>query len=221
MKTIVTAIVLSAVLSASATAGVTTLVTSRQIKDHTIQTRDISKSAISALRGQRGAQGPAGPTGAKGDTGATGAPGPQGQTGSQGPQGERGATGPQGERGATGPQGPQGEPGESNGLYVRTASVIVVDEGEGDANPTHIELACDPGDVLASPAVYSWDPPRAEWPNAFAFHSVGEEVFLVDRMSGDYVWNGGIGTQVAFTLRAICTRLGPSRNLFAPRRSGV
>ena len=212
MKTIVTAIVLSALLSASATAGVTTLVTSRQIKDHTIQTRDISKSAISALQGQRGAQGPAGPAGAKGDTGATGAPGPQGERGSQGPQGEQGATGP---------QGPQGDPGESNGLYVRTASVIVVDKGEGDANPTHIELACDLGDVLASPAVYSHDPPRAEWSSPFDFQSVNEE-FLVDSMNGDYFWNGGIGTQVTFTLRAICTRLGPSRNLFgAVRRSGV
>jgi hypothetical protein len=54
------------------TAVASGLITSADIKDHTIQTRDISPAALAALQGQ---QGPAGPAGA---AGAPGAPGPAG-----------------------------------------------------------------------------------------------------------------------------------------------
>lgn len=57
------------------------LITSADIKDHTIQTRDISAQAISDLHGQRGPAGPAGAPGAIGATGATGAAGPAGAAG--------------------------------------------------------------------------------------------------------------------------------------------
>jgi hypothetical protein len=46
---------------------------SREIKNGTIRTKDISKKARNALKGQ---QGPPGPTGAIGPTGGTGPPGP-------------------------------------------------------------------------------------------------------------------------------------------------
>ena len=62
-------------------------ITSKDIKNGTIATKDLSKSARKALAGKRGATGPRGavgapgPTGAKGDTGAAGAAGAAGAPG--------------------------------------------------------------------------------------------------------------------------------------------
>lgn len=58
------------------------LITGKQVKDGSIQTKDLSRKARAALRGQTGPQGPAG---------APGAPGPQG---AQGEKGEQGPPGP-------------------------------------------------------------------------------------------------------------------------------
>jgi hypothetical protein len=86
------------------------LVTSAQIKDQTIQSRDIDAGAVSsseirnggillgdlsvdarnALKGQTGAKGATGATGAKGETGA---PGPKGDTGDKGAPGNNGKDG--------------------------------------------------------------------------------------------------------------------------------
>jgi len=102
----------SVIVTGTATAGATTLITSKQIKDHTIQVSDFSPSALRLLKGQRGPQGPAGP---KGDTGAAGPAGPKGNTGAKGEQGARGATGAAGPKGAQGPAGqagPQGAKGD-------------------------------------------------------------------------------------------------------------
>ena len=57
------------------------LITSKQIKDGTIQTKDMSGAARSALQGQ---QGPAGDTGPAGPAGPAGATGPQGVPGPAG-----------------------------------------------------------------------------------------------------------------------------------------
>jgi hypothetical protein len=57
------------------------LITSKQIKDGTIQTKDISTKARNALKGQTGPAGPAGdtgPAGPQGDPGPQGVPGPAG-----------------------------------------------------------------------------------------------------------------------------------------------
>lgn len=54
------------------------LITSKQIKDGTIKTKDLNKLAVKALSGKTG---PAGPAGATGATGAAGAAGPQGVPG--------------------------------------------------------------------------------------------------------------------------------------------
>lgn len=54
------------------------LITSKQIKDGTIQTKDISTTARNSLRGQEGPEGPAGPAGPQGDPGPQGEPGPAG-----------------------------------------------------------------------------------------------------------------------------------------------
>jgi hypothetical protein len=69
---IIAAVVATLVSSASATAAF--VVTSKNIRNGTIQTVDISAKAKKALRGKRGpagARGPAGPQGPKGFVGAT------------------------------------------------------------------------------------------------------------------------------------------------------
>jgi len=73
---------LVAAMSGSAVAA--SLITSKQIKDGTIQLKDISKTARKSLRGKSGA---AGAQGAKGDTGAPGAPGAKGDPGTPGADG--------------------------------------------------------------------------------------------------------------------------------------
>jgi hypothetical protein len=102
----------------AATAGVKALVTGAQIKDDTIESRDVKNGTLrgadlapqlaASLRGQRGPQGisgPQGPVGAQGPAGPKGDPGPQGAQGSPGAQGPKGDAGTPG---ATGPQGPAG-----------------------------------------------------------------------------------------------------------------
>src|SRR6478609_1004014 len=76
------------VLAMGGSAVAASVITSKQIKDGTIQTKDLSKKALKALKGKIGA------------TGATGAPGPAG------PQGPQGAQGVQGLKGDTGARGP-------------------------------------------------------------------------------------------------------------------
>lgn len=79
------------VLAMGGSAVAASVITSKQIKDGTIQTKDLSKKALKALKGKKGA---------KGATGAAGAAGPQG------PQGPQGAQGVQGVKGDTGARGP-------------------------------------------------------------------------------------------------------------------
>ncbi len=84
-------------MSGSAVAG--SLITSAQIKDGTIQSKDIKKNSITLNRLSPGAQATikrAGTPGAAGATGATGATGAAGATGAQGPAGPsvQGSPGP-------------------------------------------------------------------------------------------------------------------------------
>ena len=85
---VVAVIALIAAMGGSAVAA--SLITSKQIKNGTIQTADISKKAKRALKGNRGPAGPAGPVGPAGPAGAQGA---KGETGAQGLQGDKGNTG--------------------------------------------------------------------------------------------------------------------------------
>jgi hypothetical protein len=81
-------------------------ITSRQIKDGSIQPRSLSRSLLKAQPGQvAGVPGSRGERGDAGQAGQTGHPGANGQPGSQGARGSQGLTGPQG------PPGPQGQPG--------------------------------------------------------------------------------------------------------------
>src|SRR3954453_5318862 len=88
---VISIIALVAACSGSAVAA--SLITSKQIKDGTVQVKDLSKKARSSLAGQRGAAGAAGARGDKGDKGEAGAQGIQGPKGDTGEKGERGETG--------------------------------------------------------------------------------------------------------------------------------
>lgn len=81
MKTALIAGIVAAVVAAASSTAATLVVTSKTIKDGTIQTVDLSAAAKRALKGNRGARG------------AAGAPG---QTGAQGLQGIQGPPGPAG-----------------------------------------------------------------------------------------------------------------------------
>jgi hypothetical protein len=99
MKTALIGAVVSAVVAAASGTAATIVVTSKNIKNGTIQTVDLSAKAKRALKGNRGPRGVAGPPGAAGAAGAQGAPGPQGPQGLQGPKGDEGVPGEEGPRG--------------------------------------------------------------------------------------------------------------------------
>jgi collagen triple helix repeat protein len=90
---VVALVALFVALGGTATAA-TLLVTSQQIKDRTIQVRDISPQALRALRGR------------------------QGPVGAEGPPGPAGPQGPQGNQGPVGPAGPAGR--SATDVYTRT-----------------------------------------------------------------------------------------------------
>jgi hypothetical protein len=90
MKNAVIAAVVAAVVAAASGTAATIVVTSKNIKNGTIQTVDISakaKRALTGSRGPRGLAGPAGVAGAAGPAGPAGAAGPQGAKGDRGPSG--------------------------------------------------------------------------------------------------------------------------------------
>jgi hypothetical protein len=95
---------LALVMATTGSAVAATLITSKQIKNGTIQTADISKKAQKTLKGKTGARGPSGAAGAAGATGA---------------KGDAGATGAKGDTGA------QGERGPSNGITKQQSTSIV------------------------------------------------------------------------------------------------
>jgi hypothetical protein len=84
LKNALIAAVIAAIVAAASGTAATIVVTSKNIKNGTIQTVDLSKKAQRALKGNRGpigaagAHGLQGPPGAKGDPGHKGDPGPKG-----------------------------------------------------------------------------------------------------------------------------------------------
>lgn len=83
--------VIALVMALTGSAVAASLITSKQIKNGTIQTVDISKKAKKALKGARGKTGPAGPQGAQGLPGAKGADGAAGTPGAKGDTGAPGS----------------------------------------------------------------------------------------------------------------------------------
>lgn len=72
---------LALIVAMSGSAVGASLITSRQIKDGTIQVKDLSKKARAQLKGRAGPAGPAGTRGLAGPAGPAGAPGSQGPPG--------------------------------------------------------------------------------------------------------------------------------------------
>jgi hypothetical protein len=125
--------VLALGLSVTGTAVAATLITSADIQDHTIQTRDISARAMADLHGQRGVSGARGANGARGATGAPGTPGPPG------------APGPAGATGAAGPAGPAGGPLDpSRIVHVAGPTFTLL---AGQAGPTYYAAPCPSGAI--------------------------------------------------------------------------
>jgi Collagen triple helix repeat (20 copies) len=122
---IIADIVAMLVSAASATAAF--VVTSKNIKNGTIQTVDISATAKRELKGNRGPQGP------------SGLPGPHGLAGVAGPQGAKGDPGPEGPPGhlatldqAEGlPCSPAGYTGVTHLRYERSAASWEADDDAG------------------------------------------------------------------------------------------
>jgi hypothetical protein len=94
------------VMAMGGSAVAASLTTSKQIKDGTIQTRDLSKKAVAALRTTTASA-------------VAGVPGPAGPAGPEGPAGPKGDRGDKGDPGATGQQGPAGP---SDGYSAGNAS---------------------------------------------------------------------------------------------------
>src|SRR3954451_18323466 len=84
---------LALVMATTGSAVAASIITSKQIKDGTISTKDLSKKTVSALKGKIG---------------------PQGAQGAQGPKGDAGAAGTNGTNGTNGAKGDKGDPGPSN-----------------------------------------------------------------------------------------------------------
>jgi hypothetical protein len=102
-------------------------VTTADVKNKTLKTKDFSSRTRTQLTGSQGSPGVPGPSGPSGAVGLPGLPGPTGPTGPIGPTGLPGlpgASGLPGDIGPTGPTGPSGLPGVS-GFEVVTASKSV------------------------------------------------------------------------------------------------
>src|SRR5262245_41807482 len=99
MKKTIIACTAVALLAGAGTATAANMVTGKDIKDGTIQKRDLSSTVRSALD-------------TPGAPGTPGAVGPKGATGPAGSTGPRGLTGVSGEKGAKGDKGEKGDAGQ-------------------------------------------------------------------------------------------------------------
>jgi hypothetical protein len=88
MKTALIAAIVAAVVAAASGTAATIVVTSKNIKNGTIQTVDISAKAKRALKGNRGPRGLRGLAGAQGVQGIPGLQGPPGAAGAKGDKGD-------------------------------------------------------------------------------------------------------------------------------------
>jgi collagen triple helix repeat protein len=110
------------------------MVTSADIRDQTIQARDIHRNAVGGS--ELAPDTVTGPHLTQGLRDRMNQPGPRGPEGPQGPEGPAGSQGPQGPVGPQGPQGPQGPPGEDGTAEYAGPEWSVIDRnviGAGDA----------------------------------------------------------------------------------------
>jgi hypothetical protein len=180
---VVALIALFVALSGTATAG-GLLITSRQIKNGTIQAVDINARTVRQFQrpGPAGAEGPPGP---------------------QGPQG------PAGDRGPAGAQGPQGPPGVASAGAVYTRTLESAAEAGGGS---FVNLFCGPNEVAVSGGVRT-EMVFGVIFDSFPIMSTGTGVRPAvhgDRPQG---WRGGVATKtndtrVPYTVYVLCTLPG-------------
>jgi hypothetical protein len=149
MKSALIAAVVSAIVAAASGTAATIVVTSKQIKNGTIQTVDLSAKAQRALKGARGVRGANGLRGAAGPPGAQGPQGPAGvsrvrfvtsptMTIAAGAQARAEATCPAGETAAGGGFGLAGaEAGIFQSVGVGTAWIAQAENAAG-ADPAQL-----------------------------------------------------------------------------------
>jgi hypothetical protein len=126
MRSALIAGVVAAVVAATSSTAATLVITSKNIKNGTIEAVDISTKAKRALKGNRGPAGPQGAPGALGAQGNPGAPGPPG------------VAGPEGRAGPAGPQGPQGPPGfDAATFWAKVAADGTLVDGVGAVQVGH------------------------------------------------------------------------------------
>jgi len=136
---IAAAAVISLSMAGGAVAG--SLVTSADIKDHTIKSVDLKPGLVEKFSqpGPAGQDGAAGPQGPKGEAGPAGPQGPAGPAG--GGTGTQGPAGPAGPKGDTGPAGPAGADGTDgvDGLTGAVYRTLTYTNGGGGS----ATVACD------------------------------------------------------------------------------
>lgn len=139
---VLASIALVVALGGTATAAGVSYVTSKQIRNGTIQLADISKRAKAKLRGRRGPAGPRGPVGSPASSqGLQGPEGPAGPTGPTGPAGPQGPTGPAGAQGPSGSAGADGVSptfGRINGLGPTAVFAPPSGTAAGDAIESNV-----------------------------------------------------------------------------------
>lgn len=148
-----------ALTSGGAVAGA--LITSADIKDNTVQSRDLKdgkgvgeadlKPGLAAKVNAVGSgeQGPAGP---KGDTGAQG---PAGPAGAQGPKGDAGERGPKGDAGADGADGADGQDG-ADGTSNPSAAGAGYDTTWAANSYGETVETCAPGEYVTGGGYSTW-----------------------------------------------------------------
>lgn len=153
------ALAVTLVVGATSGAVAGRLISSPDIQDHGIKSRDLGTNSVKNRNLARGAvtwekslnratrqritalvrSGPAGPAGPPGEPGLPGAPGPQGDAGPQGPQGSRG------------PAGPAGGGLVGSAVY-EVSDFVVVDDGTSGFDA--YSRVIDPGITLPGPGTY-------------------------------------------------------------------
>ena len=146
MRKTVLACVATTLAVGATTATAATLITSSQIKDGTIQNRDVKKGAISLNRLTPGVQQQLARALANRTVAASsqGTPGAKGDTGAQGAKGDTGATGAAGRNGTNGLNG-------SNGADGADAFTLITELGDKDFFATNGSVEHTPDGVSFGP----------------------------------------------------------------------
>jgi collagen triple helix repeat protein len=183
---------LALVMATTGSAVAASLITSKQIKDGSIQTKDISKKALKALKGK------------------TGPPGAVGAPGAQGPQGAQGAAGAPGAKGDTGPRGPSDtySAADDNTTADGASVAVTVPQGRYLATAKGIWSA-NAGDIEICGLSADTDPDSTHTDSAYAFANEGGSTQDIGTLPSTQVFDmpAGGGT-ITFSCISFVAALG-------------